>query len=200
MKKIVLLNGPPRSGKDTVAEALIERFPAASHRKFAEPLRSGVQSIFGLSDDQWDELYLNNKETPSPLLGGLSARDAMIWLSEEAMKPKFGRDIFGKLAARQFKADPANLIIVSDSGFAREVDVICTEFGTQNVTLFRLIRDGCNFKNDSRGYVTNNDIASVGIFNNGPIEDTVNVIAYCIERFIEEKPNESSANHPVRNH
>ena len=172
--KILLVNGPPRSGKDTLADAL-----PMQTLKFATPLRTGVPAMFGIPQETYDDLIENHKETPTPLLQGMSPREAQIWLSEEVMKPKFGPFIFGQILVGTAKT-VSGPVVVSDSGFYEEAQVVVEEFGPENVRLIRLHRDGCTFAGDSRSYIAQDDVLSIDIKNDGTVQDLLDVALHFI--------------------
>lgn len=156
-KRVVLLNGPPRCGKDTAAMGLVRGLQGICvpvHHKFATPLAAGVQGIFGVSRSRWDYLYATAKETPTPELLGMSPREAMIWLSEEVMKPKFGKDVFGRIAAEQIAMMKDAVVVISDCGFAEEIIPVAREVGWENILIVNIYRPGCTYASDSRSYIT----------------------------------------------
>lgn len=154
--KAILLNGPPGSGKDFLTKHMCDRYINFVPMKFATPLYKTVQEAFSLSEAQWSNLYSIAKEEPSDALMGLSPREAMIWMSEDVMKPKFGQDYYGKLAALHLKIlsdqNPHTVGVFSDSGFPLEASVVANYIGGDNCLLVRLERDGCDFSGDSRTY------------------------------------------------
>ena len=92
------------------------------------------------------------KDVPHRALMGMTPREAYIWYSEEVMKPKFGKDVFGKMFV-QDNADKRGPIFVSDSGFEEEAYAVVEHFGMNNVMLVRLHREGHDFSRDSRSHL-----------------------------------------------
>ena len=45
-------------------------------------------------------------------------------------------------------------MVVSDSGFDYEAEPVVRHFGAEHTFLVRLYRSGCDFKGDSRGYIS----------------------------------------------
>lgn len=195
MRVAVLLNGPPGSGKDTIADALFGMVDIAYEitsgievAKFADPLYGLCAAAFNPTY-MWGEILEDRKrkETKSDEFFGLSPREAMIWFSEEVMKPKFGKDVFGKLALRSLGPDDPryhDTYVFSDSGFPEEAKVIIDALGAENVLLVRLSRAGCNFDGDSRSYWVDEDTFGaevLGIANNGTVEGAARPIAEWIE-------------------
>lgn len=151
MTKIILLNGPPRSGKDMFA-TIVNRTWAGkvSHRKFSRPLKDAVNALFQLTPAQAAQAEAQ-KDDALTMLGGMTYREAQIWLSESCMKPALGTDIFGRIFVHAASSDlTGQLIVVSDSGFAPEALVVRKHFGANNILVVRLSRPGCDFSDDSR--------------------------------------------------
>lgn len=169
MPKIILVNGPPRSGKDSLA-AIFGELRQAKPIKFADPLRKAVPAMFGMAPDVYHDLIENHKETPTDLLMGMSPREAQIWLSEEVMKPRFGKYVFGLVAANAIQAAPyIDTWCFSDSGFTEEAEVIVEAFGAKNVALIKLEREGCTFAGDSRSYISLPGVTELTVPNNNSL-------------------------------
>lgn len=167
MPHIILLNGPPRSGKDTIARE-IERIGEDEMRgvvhclKFAQPLKVAAHAALNLMSDGGDaplpaDAFEDDKDRPLQAFFGLSPRQFYIQFSEVWMKPLFGHDIYGGLAARTVSRIDAiktnRLCVFSDSGFASEARVLIEKFGPDRILLVRLHRPGTSFAGDSRSYL-----------------------------------------------
>jgi hypothetical protein len=144
--RVVLLNGPPRSGKDTLGEMLVQALPRCVVQKFAQPIIDYMFKIHGIrmSDVAKDE--------PHPNLAGRTPREVAIHYSERMCKPMFGQDYFGRWAAWALTKIPKGIetVVFTDSGFAVEASQIVRV--AEHVTLVRLHRRGCTFNGDSRSY------------------------------------------------
>lgn len=180
--KAYLLNAPARSGKDTIADMMAESHINFIKMKFAEPLYKAVQETFALTHTQWAAMYQNAKETPSEALMGMTPRQAMIWFSEEVVKPKFGEDFYGNLAANRVKHLESDYrlssatLMFADSGFADEARAVVEHLGGKNCYLIQLTREGSSFDNDSRSYWNPADVGMSAdhhftIDNNGSLCD-----------------------------
>lgn len=154
-KDIIILNGPPGSGKDTICEYLEDYWIDVKKLEVKARLFELVLAISGMPEDQWWELYncRQTKEVPHKDLAGLSPRQFMIHVSENVMKPLYGSDYFGRYAARQVVKSSYSTLVFSDGGFPEEVQLL-SEVG--NVHLIHLFRDGCSFEGDSRNYLDAN--------------------------------------------
>ena len=160
--KVVLLNGPPDSGKDTIAEHLCSTSRKFVHKEFKEKLFELVKVIYSVSDQRFAELYIE-KETPCEEYHGISPRQAMIKVSEEVIKPIYGHRYFGDQAARSLIEGKVN--IFSDSGFVDEAESLIDEIGKKNILLVQISGRG-NFNNDSRNYLPESLFTNVSVVNN----------------------------------
>lgn len=158
MAKVIILNGPPGCGKDTIAGIIADRFHALTY-SFKTPMFEIAKAMLGgVAYEKFMDLYNNRdtKEVANPLLNNRSPRDFMIWISESVIKPDFGKGHFGKLAADSMDfADQVcgygQSVVVSDGGFVDEVLALVNR--GHDVTVIRLHREGFTFKGDSRNYI-----------------------------------------------
>jgi len=189
--KIILVNGPPRAGKDTAQEAVANSVRC----KFALAVKEGAHAAFGLDPREYPmDVFEAVKDEPNTLFFGKSPREAYIAYSEMFMKPFTGdKQVFGKLLIRWIenilevwdKDDLPNLpFIVTDSGFRPEAMALVEAFGAENIKLIRVHREGCNFDNDSRSYI---HLADLGVeeedVHNDDIGDYKREIALIVEEF-----------------
>lgn len=153
-RRILLLNGPPNSGKDTLGGILAMRGYGRLY-SFKKRLIEIALVTSGVTYGEWVRRYgvRELKETPWGRLGGLSQREYLIRISEDWVKPVFGEDYFGRAAVEDIVAGGSSHwdAIFTDSGFAAEVAPLRALSG--NTVLVRLHREGCNFEGDSRGYL-----------------------------------------------
>jgi hypothetical protein len=110
---------------------------------------TSLQTSCSSTDADRDE-----KEIPRDQLGGRSPRQALIYVSEEVVKPAFGQDYFGRYAAQRLT--PGALHIFSDGGFIKEIQPVIDAVGPENLLLVQLHRDGFSFEGDSRRYIPTN--------------------------------------------
>jgi hypothetical protein len=115
------------------------------------------------------ELYDNRetKERANPNTFNMSPRDAMIYVSEEIMKPHFGEFYFGDAMARSL---PDGVSICSDGGFLSETLSVANNIGHDNVVVIRLHREGCNFDNDSRDHLYDTGCVEYDVINDGTLD------------------------------
>lgn len=180
--KVVVINGPPGSGKDTLANALLHdvdlrRNNVMQLERFSRPLKRALCAFFGYNIsgiDDYSSLEIDKNEDK---LYGQSYRNLQIALSETLAKPKLGEDIFGKLLVerveRAYKlaiekhkwalADDQYVVVIPDSGFLVELRPVVAHFGYPNVCVVKLFRSTANYSKDSRGYLPTSALLDLGV-------------------------------------
>lgn len=189
---IVLFNGPPHCGKDTVSEMMAKNFNGTV-RKFAGPLKIAVNAIYLTDYERFlEEDSPEKKGLPSETFFGKSCREVQIAISENLMKPLHGKEVFGKLLSKDIIRDTQRGIkgpfFISDSGFVEEAEVLCREFGPTNIMLVRIHREGCDFSKDSRSYVylDHMGVQSIDLINDGTLQDLETTTIEILKPFLEE--------------
>lgn len=184
-KRLILFNGPPRSGKDTAADFVWKHYDNVRKFKMSQPLKDGIKAFFNLSDAELAQLEAI-KDSKHPLLFGNSYRDTQISLSEEWAKECFGLKVFGHLAVRNILRSPASLFVCSDSGFSYEAVPLVEFFGKGNTLLVRLHRTGTSFKHDSRDYVDLPGVMTLDMYNNGEVTQFHAQLQQVIDAWLEQ--------------
>jgi DNA polymerase III delta prime subunit len=154
-KLAVIFNGPPGCGKDTLAE----RLKPYGFQQFAmkEQLYKASADYFGLPVEDFRDMATDRKTKEMPtrkLMKGkwrLSPRQAMILLSEDILKPLYGKSYFGQMTAEECRRAKASHVAISDGGFVEEVQPIRMLF--DRTAVIRLHREGFDFEGDSRSYL-----------------------------------------------
>lgn len=193
--KIVLLNAPPGSGKDTVATfdysdripwttcrvAFADRLKRMAVRFFIEhntTARTGKAEYADHVIRKWEK----EKDTPFSYLNGKTPRQYYIAFAEKVIKPYFGQDYFGHVLKKnlerrvRYRDRTTNnpvIYIVSDAGFYEESKVLTDWAGIENVALVNIFKEDCHWNIDSRRLLTPSLLAGhfKGIVNNGTKED-----------------------------
>lgn len=157
--KILILNGPPNVGKDTLADDLVEMdIEDWSVLQFKEILWVETADYYNVDKKKFifwaTDRYI--KETPIPDLAGLTPRQALIHVSENIMKPRYGKDYYGKKLLERIKFIKENNgdmnFVIPDGGFEEEVQVLMDAY-PENVWIIHMKAKDCSFKNDSRNYI-----------------------------------------------
>lgn len=172
--KVVIFNGPPRSGKDAVSRMLVEHIEAQGvdipilEESLSLPLRHIAYSMVGQT--YHESTYETFKETPFAEFGR-TGRQLMIDASESFLKPTYGIEVMAKMLIERVK-DFNGLLLIRDGGFQIEVDPICEAYGPQNVYIVNCYRNGCSFDGDSREYITHQHSRyRMQFWNQGSLDD-----------------------------
>ena len=200
MTKIILLQGPPGAGKDTIANTIHQLIDKKSETvKFAAPLKTIALHLFCNGDSRLFHSIdgdQKKKNEPSELFFGKSCRQAQIDISEIYLKKAYSERIFGQILAATIEKkseEGTEVFFVSDSGFKPEALELAERFGPQNVMLIRLHREGHTYDGDSRNYVffdEDEGIESHDIDNvTGDINRTVGLVAVLVNKFINPESN-----------
>lgn len=153
MSKIIILNAPPHSGKDTISNRIKDLAWNVTQLSFKAPMFDIAYAMLGERRfDMFMKAYndRNQKEAGQPFLSGKSPREFMIWISESVIKPMFGKEYFGQRVA-EAAHNSGGSVIMSDGGFPDEVRALIT--AGHEVHVCRLHRDGYTFAGDSRDYI-----------------------------------------------
>lgn len=128
--KLIGIAGRAGSGKDTVADLLIEKYQFRKYA-FADPIKLGLQSMFGLNRTHFEDR--ERKEAPIVRLGNKSPRQLMQLLGTE-----FGRELVDE-----------NLWIGLADSFYRELDAqVQSSFGDSVVR--GIVIPDVRFENEAR--------------------------------------------------
>lgn len=191
--KIVWLNGPPRSGKDTLGKLLVDHYREipyardAATMKLAQPIKDGIKAFLGIPEGVFNTIDVLGigKEDPkaTPLTFGKSLRECQIAISEQFAKPFWGKKIFGELLLERMRTNypicsENALIFVTDAGFDYECEPVINYYGPENNVVVQLERSGTDYSRDSRSYI---DLRYLGVdhirvSNNGSLNETLNTI------------------------
>jgi len=173
--KIIAFNGPPRCGKDTCANLMVDYVTNRTDRPvFKRALSMPLRLMaFGALQKQYDEHEFERlKDQVIPSLG-VTMRQFQIGLSERFMKPFYRSDIFPLLMRESIPVEARSrdcLVVISDCGFQLEVNSLSLFEGADNIAVCRVLRDGKNFNNDSRQWVHHIPDRDFEIENNSDLE------------------------------
>lgn len=167
---VIILNGPPGSGKDTLADILISELEARSpgqvhHLRFKDELYAATAEHYGVALDYLMKVSTDTKlkELPQEPLGNISPREALINVSENIIKPKHGEGYFGSQLGQRISSIHNRHVygwslrsdlyfVISDSGFYEELYALLNS-RIDTMVYVRLNREGKSFKKDSRKYL-----------------------------------------------
>jgi len=163
--RIIILNGPRDTGKDTAADYLVERY-GYTKLEMKGALRSLAHKIASLTTLdpvafcnalEFDRDLKDTKRVPE--FGNRTWPEFIIWLSESVCKPIFGKSVFALAAVKAVRDCGADRVVFSDGGFQEEVDTLYMESpvrGKEDLLVIHMYREGRSFssvRKDSRGYI-----------------------------------------------
>jgi hypothetical protein len=127
LPRIIAVCGVKRSGKDTIADALCERY-GYQKIKVSEGLKDMLKLLFGFSDDQ---LESDQKDMVDPKLG-VTPRKIMQFMGTDVMQfelqkvlPCIGRTFWIKqLIENHIEKNPGVKYVISDMRFIHEFDTL----------------------------------------------------------------------------
>lgn len=173
---VVGFNGPPESGKDTMAEMLADHMDKQGitlpvrMESLSMPLRKIAYTMVGWPMDSLDGAqYAAFKTTWFPQFNA-HGRQIMIDVSERFLKPTYGIEVMAKMLLTRNENFPG-VLLVRDCGFQIEVDPIAKAIGVRNLFLAQVHRTGKDFSNDSREWVYNPDGGFMRVENNSGFDD-----------------------------
>lgn len=183
MKKAILLNGPPQSGKDTIANFLEEKYSGIKHLKYAYSVKRKTHDYYGLnvSTNHFESV----KDQPTREFGWKTPRAAYIDFSENISKPKYGNDVWIQHMLKDIKESDSETFVISDVGFPGEVSAL-TIHGIVTYLLY-VHRPGHDFSKDSRNFVISGTaVISNSVYNTGTIADLQNNVDTLMKPFLGE--------------
>lgn len=162
LKKLIILNGPPDSGKDTAADYLAQCYGYTKlEMKGALRKMAIAMATLAMSEKKARDLcaFLEFNREPKENLrikqfGNRTWREFLIWISEEVCKPIFGDDVLALAAVKAVRDSGAEHVVFSDGGFQIELNTLYKHLG--NLALVRVHRLDRSFTKakDSRGYLS----------------------------------------------
>lgn len=143
----LVLNGPPRSGKTTIARELTRLFgnklggPVYTD-EFIAPMKHFIAVALG---GKYQEMP---RDVSVDVLGGKTIRQFLINMSDDYIRATYGEDIFGRWLVNRSLRYPAlpAMVIVDDGGRVGEIEAL------SNRILVHVIKVGTAFT-DNREYL-----------------------------------------------
>lgn len=182
---LFLINGPPRSGKDTLAGLLGDE-RGCYHWKLSAELKERCHAAYRLTrvggGDLPAEWFEGSKDLPCVGFRGLTPRAAYISFHEDYLKKVHGPRILGELLVDRVVREcrekdmsphwlpPIAEVAVSDAGDSEQCLPLVERFGQENVVLIYLSRPGVQWTDNRRQFILPG-IRSQAIENNGTVED-----------------------------
>jgi len=122
MRKVIIgVTGKAGSGKDTVADYLVDKFEFTK-LAMADPLKDGIKHMFLLDDETvYDRV---KREEPLKDFPDWSTRKLMQYIGTELLREQFDYDIWIKLMMKRIRMSDNNRFVISDIRFPNELELI----------------------------------------------------------------------------
>lgn len=172
MNRLVVISGPPRSGKSTAAEEYRRRgfVPVSIGRLIKEHVHAlyGLRNLAGTLP--WDR-FEDAKDEPRDEFRGASPRAAYVAVAT-ALRDLHGTDVWGRMAAEVAHAllETSSDVVLCDAGNSEEARAFIEAASEREVTHVRLTRAGCEY-DDGREPVRFSHVETHWVINSGSIED-----------------------------
>jgi hypothetical protein len=144
-------------------------------------------NLIPYGEDNWrgDYLRLVGNKSGSLCEVNLSIREAMIYLSELILKPRFGEDYFGQ--ARVKSIIDGEIMVDSSTGFEEELPPLIDKLEQENILLIRVHREGSTFEGDSRKYIPNGVITNTVDIDSvyGDLEGYLKEVESIVSKFLQ---------------
>ena len=138
-KKIILINGQKRSGKDFSAtlltELLKEQGNSVEVLSFATPLKQIMCDTLGVGMEEMEEFKNNSADYDMPFMaypnnqppvqfGRINFRELLQRFGTEGMKPVFGESVWADITLKMAIESTSDVIIIPDFRFNIESDTM----------------------------------------------------------------------------
>lgn len=151
---ILVFNGPPGVGKDTLANYAQSFDSRSRHVKFISTLKQAVAVLFNYPIELMEE----GKDDPKYTKFGKRIREHQIALGS-ALRNIYGEEVFGRMLADRILSMPMQTpyVVISDLGVTGELRALAEAIDRERITLFRVHQEGKTFSGDCREYIRGED-------------------------------------------
>ena len=149
---VIMFNGPPGVGKDTLALYAQSLESRSRHVKYITNIKNAVACLFNYPI----ELMETHKDDGRHVKFGRTIRQNIIEVSQ-AIRQAYGQDIYGQMLADRLLTMPMQTpyAVVSDLGTHAELVPVVSALGASRVSVIRLHQAGRTFDGDCREYIKN---------------------------------------------
>lgn len=169
--KLIALTGLAGSGKDTVADHLVEHHGFFKY-SFAYPIKQALNSMFGWTMEMWDDREWKERVIPK---FGKSPRQMAQTLGTEWGRELINPDLCVILAAQN--ALEHSKVVIPDCRFDNEAKMVRNEKGK----ILNIVRPGTHQMSHSSEAGVNKLYIDLNIPNNGTIEQLLTRVDVAID-------------------
>lgn len=160
---VIGFNGPPKSGKDSIAQCIRTLLDHESDTPtfmdhLARPMREAAMMLAGYDPKDFG-LYNRVKDEPQALLNGDTIRHFMIQLSESFMKKRYGYNFWGRKLIHDnvIQRHTPGIFFIPDIGFQPEIVELEKAVGPDQLMIIHLHRPKIDWGKDSRRFCVGHD-------------------------------------------
>ena len=160
-RTVIVLNGPPRAGKDTAIHALQAAFPGIEVYQFFRPIKEMLHADLGL-DVPYDH-YESLKDVELPEFGNMTPRKAYIAKGDQ-LEAQFGPTVLTDIYFEALNRCTGSFLVTTcgkDSEAVKQAEI----FGVDNMLVMRIHRAGKDFAGDSRSWVVSRHLNLCDVTN-----------------------------------
>ncbi len=160
MTKIIFLNGPPRCGKDTAADAIINYFPDITRKeRLSTPLKEIASQWMGNPESKLEK-------TKDVILQQHMQTYRSYQISVfKALCTVFGDEWLGRILYNKIKNSDEEYFVIIDAGRTTDIQPFIRNMDSNDLMILQIMRRDCNFENDIRSYIAAPSVKTVPIIN-----------------------------------
>lgn len=201
MARLVLISGPPQSGKSTAGKAIAAHF-GADLFAVSDRLKLETHAYYRLPKSLAPDHFEGVKDQPLEEFAGLSPRQAYIFVSEKIIKPQFGDGFLGHCAAQRLRDDRYALKVITGTGFIEEVIPLVEAVGSDNTLHIRVTPEASHARSDIEDSRHALNLTSYGVaeidlsnpFDGRFMDDVIHAVSQFME--LSPAPNPASLVEP----
>jgi hypothetical protein len=166
---VIMLNAPPRSGKDAAGKHFAWTRNDIVVEKMAKPIKEALTAFLQLTPEEFKHYDNDYKDTRCARMLGKTFRELCIDFSELFVKKSLENQAFGTLLSKRITDYRVGLdfnhhFVITDCGFDSELVPVLNNPEVK-VSLVKLYRPDCDFSNDSRRYIRPETMELIGLEN-----------------------------------
>lgn len=180
---LIILNGPPRAGKDHIATMIADEISELGcdviRLSISDRVKEVAHELYGVNCDI--DAFEDVKDLPNTVFRGLTPRQTYINVSTW-IRRDLGPEYLGRAALKRI-GDYRGTVLLPGAGFRDELEPLIKEFGPVNTLLLRL--EGGAW--DSRSRLDIPEVAAVDIARNAFAEAAFLIANYAVEESLERR-------------
>lgn len=163
MGKIIIFNGPPRSGKDFAARAVSQSIPGSLRIGFADKIKRDTHARYGFPDIGIFAFEVT-KDRENDLFEGKTPRQAYIETAA-INRMRFGEQYYGQYLWSVVSHIRPVVTLIPDAGKPEETEFLVGSAGAENCLLVKVLTGDRGFEGCNRQWLSLKGVQSVEVSN-----------------------------------